>query len=87
MHCRAQTVGDGASSHKIDNFNKFWKNSNLAEHQNCIIGSKVATKFAEWGNFAYWWNCIGRGLRLQPAQQASYEETKINVSFFFMNAF
>ena len=22
------------------------------------------------GEFAYWWSCIGKGLRLQPAQQA-----------------
>ena len=25
---------------------------------------------AEWVDFAYWWFCIGKGLRLQPAQQA-----------------
>ena len=28
--------------------------------------------FAEWVNFAYWWRCIGKGLRLQPAQQACF---------------
>ena len=26
--------------------------------------------FDERGDFAYWWSCIGKGLRLQPAQQA-----------------
>ena len=26
--------------------------------------------FAEWVDFAYWWNFIGKGLRLQPEQQA-----------------
>ena len=26
--------------------------------------------FAEWVDFAYWWSFIGKGLRLQPAQQA-----------------
>ena len=26
--------------------------------------------FVEWVNSAYWWSCIGKGLRLQPAQQA-----------------
>ena len=26
--------------------------------------------FAEWVDFAYWLSCIGKGLRLQPAQQA-----------------
>ena len=28
--------------------------------------------FAEWVDFAYWWSCIGKGLRLQPAQQACF---------------
>ena len=26
--------------------------------------------FAEWVDFAHWWSFIGKGLRLQPAQQA-----------------
>ena len=25
--------------------------------------------FAKYVNFAYWWTFIGKGLRLQPAQQ------------------
>jgi hypothetical protein len=25
---------------------------------------------SEWVDFAYWWSCIGKGLRLQPARQA-----------------
>ena len=28
--------------------------------------------FAEWVDFAYWWSCIGKGLRLHPAQQACF---------------
>jgi hypothetical protein len=28
--------------------------------------------FAEWVDFAYWWSFIGKGLRLQPAQQACF---------------
>ena len=28
--------------------------------------------FAEWVDFAYWWSCIWKGLRLQPAQQACF---------------
>ena len=28
--------------------------------------------FADWVDFAYWWSCIGKGLRLQHAQQACY---------------
>ena len=26
-------------------------------------------------DFAYWWRCIGKGLRLQPAQQACFLNT------------
>ena len=28
--------------------------------------------FAEWVDFAYWWRCIEKGLRLQPAKQAFF---------------
>ena len=28
--------------------------------------------FTEWVEFAYWWSCIGKGLRLQPAQEACF---------------
>ena len=28
-----------------------------------------SSNFAEWVDFAYWLSCIGKGLRLQPAQQ------------------
>ena len=28
--------------------------------------------FTEGVDFAYWWSCIGNGLRLQPAQQACF---------------
>ena len=29
--------------------------------------------FTEWVDFAYWQSCIGKGLRLQPAQQACFD--------------
>ena len=29
--------------------------------------------FAESVDFAYWWSCIGKGLRLEPAQQACFK--------------
>ena len=29
-------------------------------------------RFAEGGDFAYWWSCIGKGLRLQPGQQVCF---------------
>ena len=28
--------------------------------------------FAEWVGFAYWWSCIGKGMRLQAVQQLFY---------------
>ena len=38
--------------------------------------------FAGGVDFAYWWSCIGKGLRLQPAQQAClYARTKIFILF------
>ena len=38
------------------------------------IGLLVQTlwQFCWIGGFAYWWSCIGKGLRLQPAQQDCY---------------
>ena len=33
--------------------------------------------FAEWVNFAYWRSFVGKGLRLQPAQQACFIESRI----------
>ena len=32
------------------------------------------TDFAEGKDFAEWWSCIGKGLRLQPAQQACLDQ-------------
>ena len=29
---------------------------------------KSCDNFDEWVDFVYWWSCIGKGLRLQPAQ-------------------
>ena len=31
--------------------------------------------FAENEAFAYWWSCIGKGLRLRPAQLARFQVT------------
>ena len=42
---------------------------NLDGHQNCITGSKSIAILMDGGDFAYWWSCIGEGLRLQPVQQ------------------
>jgi hypothetical protein len=45
----------------------FYEILNLEGHPNWF---KSYCTFAEWVDFAYWWNCIGKGLHLQPAQQA-----------------
>ena len=35
-----------------------------------ITGLRV--DLADWVDFAYWWSCIGEGLRLPPAQEACF---------------
>ena len=45
---------------------------NLKGHQNPISGSEV-TATIEGMDLAYWWNFIGKGLRLQPVQQACFK--------------
>ena len=41
-------------------------------HQNPISGSEVTAILLKGFNLVYWWSCIGKGLRLQPAQQACF---------------
>ena len=68
----AQTVIDSSSSYKIEyvigmkNFLYPKRASKL--HQ----WFKNYGYFTEGVNFDYWWSCIGKVLRLQPAQQACY---------------
>ena len=66
----ALTVADSAFSHKIDYVTIFKEILNPEGHPNRINGSKVTANFAELVDYAYWWSFIGKGLRLQPAQQA-----------------
>ena len=42
----------------------------MKENLYCIIGSKFTTIGGV--DFACLWSCIGKGLRLQPAQQACF---------------
>ena len=42
-------------------------------HQNPISGSKI-TEVTKGVDFAYLWSFIGKGLRLQPAQQACFNK-------------
>ena len=44
---------------------------NLKEHHNRMTGSKVTAILLN--GIAYWCNCIRKGLRLQPAQQAQFD--------------
>ena len=42
---------------------------NVKGNLNCVL-FKSYDNFAWWAYLAYWWSCIWKGLRLQPAQQA-----------------
>ena len=57
--------GDGALSNKIDDVQNFLKILNIKWYQNCITGSKVKAILLNIFDFAYWWSCIGKGLRVQ----------------------
>ena len=61
-------VKDGAFTHKIDYVTIFLEILNLKGQPNRITGSYC--NLSEWVDFAYWCSCIGKDLRLQPAQQA-----------------
>ena len=39
--------------------------------------------FAEWSSFAHWWSFIGKGLRLQPAQQAGFISLSVEMGSNF----
>ena len=66
--CHAQAVRDGAFSNKIDYFRRF--KSQIALKLKYWF--KRYVDFAEWVDFAYLCSCIGKGLHLQPAQQACF---------------
>ena len=59
-------VKNGASSHETNYINNFPEILNLGGHKNRCIGSKVTAILLNR------WSCIGKGLRLQPAQQACF---------------
>ena len=43
-------------------------------HQNRISGSKINGHFTEGVDLANWWSCVGKGLHLQSAQQACFND-------------
>ena len=59
-------VQDGAFSHKIEYIQLFKEIFNPEGHPNRFNSSKVTAIFAKG------WSCIGKGPRLQPAQQACF---------------
>ena len=48
----------------------FFRNSKYWRASKSLNWFKSYGKFAEWLDFAYWWSCTGKCLRLQPAKQA-----------------
>ena len=62
------TVADGAFRYYVTIFKDIL---NLEGHLN-HYGFKSYGNFAEWVDFAHWWSFIGKGLHLQPAQQACF---------------
>jgi hypothetical protein len=45
-------------------------------HQNSHQWFKSYSHFIEGVDFAYWWSCIGKVLRLRPAQQACFDSNR-----------
>ena len=64
-------VKNGDSSHKTKYIDVLSEILNPEGHQNCCICSNVTAILLN-GQFAYWLSCIGKGLCLQPAQQACF---------------
>ena len=51
---------------------QFLGNSKFQRASKSHYWFKSYGNFAGWVNFAHWWSFIGKGLRLQPAQQACF---------------
>ena len=67
-------VRDSTSSCKIDYVIVIKNSLNPEGHQNPISGSKVMAILLV--DLAYWWSCNGKGLPLQPVQQACFSHNK-----------
>ena len=57
--------------------------NHVGGHQNRINGSTVIAILLDGGDFAYWWSCTGKGLCLQPAQQACFSSDSYLKAFLF----
>ena len=60
----AQTVKNGASSHKTNCLDISSEMLNLGRALKALHWFKSYGDFAEWVDFAYWWSFIGKGLCL-----------------------
>ena len=71
IFCRrhALTVSYGDFSHKID-YVTILGDFKYRRASKSHYWLKSYGDFAEWVDFAHWWSFIGKGLRLQPVQQA-----------------
>ena len=67
-HRHALMISDGAVNKKIYYVIIFWEILNPKGH----YWFKSYGNFAEWVVCAHWWSSIGKGLRLEPAQQACF---------------
>ena len=67
----ALLVQDGAFSHKIDCVKML---SEILKGIQIALLVQELWQFAEWVDFAYWWSCIGKGLRLQCAEQVFFSQ-------------
>ena len=68
-------VKNGASSNKTKF--TFFRDYESLRASKSLFWLQSYGDFAKWVDFAYWWSCIGTGLRLQPAQQACLQDTPI----------
>ena len=65
----ALLIKDGAFSHKINYIKFFFGYSKPQRASKLLHWFKSYGTFGERRDFTYWWSCIGKGLRLQLAQQ------------------
>ena len=71
----APTVTDGAYCHKMDYVTIFLGDSKSRRASKSHYWFKSYGDFAEWVDSSHWWSFIGKGLLLQPAQQACFHHT------------
>ena len=77
--CYLLTVYSFSSFKKIDYFQLVKTSLNPEGYQKPIINSKVIAILMNGEDFAYWWSCIGKGLRRQPALHL---DQKLNMNTF-----